>query len=132
MTKEEQLKIEIKNKYGTVKKLSEELNIPNSTLDAMVNRKDGIMRSGVNNVIKVFNALDLDIESASDDKLRKKISPPELSDSEELNAALYDYFVEHDICKRGEDISAETLDRIKLWFRLLDAIVDDTINKQLG
>ena len=63
MTLEEQLKSEILNRYKSVRAFTTSINIPYSTLDSVFKR--GITNAGVSTMIKVFSALDLDIESIS-------------------------------------------------------------------
>lgn len=60
---EEQLKSIILEKYKSVSAFSHATNIANSTLDSILKR--GIINSGVTNVIKIFRALDLDMDSIS-------------------------------------------------------------------
>jgi len=72
MTIEEQLKNEILRKYKSVRAFTNTINIPYSTLDSVFKR--GIANSGVSTMIKVFNALDLDIESTQSGELRHRIS----------------------------------------------------------
>jgi len=73
MTIEEQLKSAILNKYKTVSAFTSEIGIPNSTLNSVFKR--GISKAGVNTMIKVFDALDLDIESVTGDTLLPKKEP---------------------------------------------------------
>lgn len=61
MTLEEQLKNEILSKFKSVRAFTTSINIPYSTLDSVFKR--GIANAGVSTMIKVFDALDLDIES---------------------------------------------------------------------
>lgn len=61
MTIEEQLKQEILSKYKSIRAFTTTIDIPYSTLDSVFKR--GIANAGVSTMIKVFNALGLDIES---------------------------------------------------------------------
>lgn len=70
MTLEEQLKSEILSRYKSVRSFTTTINIPYSTLDSVFKR--GITNAGVSTMIKVFTALDLDIESISSGKLERK------------------------------------------------------------
>lgn len=63
MTLEEQLKNEILSRYKSVRAFTTAINVPYSTLDSVFKR--GISNAGVSTMIKVFGALDLDIESIS-------------------------------------------------------------------
>lgn len=68
MTIEEQLKQEILSKYKSIRAFTISIGIPYSTLDSVFKR--GIQNAGVCTMIKVFNALGLDIESILDGELR--------------------------------------------------------------
>lgn len=70
MTLEEQLKSEILSRYKSVRAFTTTINVPYSTLDSVFKR--GITNAGVSTMIKVFDALDLDIESISSGKLRHR------------------------------------------------------------
>ncbi len=70
MTIEEQLKQAILTKYKSVRAFTTAFNIPYSTLDSVFKR--GISNAGVSTMIKIFNALCLDIESVEDGILRPK------------------------------------------------------------
>ena len=72
MTIEEQLKSEILSRYKSVAAFTSAIGIPNSTLNSVFRR--GIANAGVCTMIKVFNALDLDIESILDGELRPSVS----------------------------------------------------------
>ena len=70
MKPEEQLKQEILSKYKSVRAFTTAIGIPYSTLDSVFKR--GIVNAGISTMIKVFNALDLDIESIQDKELRHR------------------------------------------------------------
>lgn len=70
MTIEEQLKQEILKRYKSVRAFTTTINIPYSTLDSVFKR--GITNAGVSTMIKVFDALDLDIESVQSKELRHR------------------------------------------------------------
>lgn len=70
---EDQLKSIILSKYKSVRAFTTEINIPYSTLDSVFRR--GIGKAGIETMIKVFNALNLDIESISTGVLKEKDSP---------------------------------------------------------
>ena len=61
MTIEEQLKAEVLSRYKSVRAFTTAIDIPYSTLDSAFKR--GLSNAGVLTMIKVFSALDLDIES---------------------------------------------------------------------
>ena len=60
MNIEEDILREIKYKYKTVKSFSNIINLPYTTVDSILKR--GILNSSVNNVVKIFVELDLDLE----------------------------------------------------------------------
>ena len=68
MTIEEQLKQEILSQYKSVRAFTNEVGIPYTTLDSVFKR--GIQNAGVYTMIKVFSALNLDIESIPSGELR--------------------------------------------------------------
>ena len=61
MTLEEQLKSEILSRYKSVRAFTTAIGIPYSTLDSVFKR--GVTNAGIGTMLKVFSALDLDIES---------------------------------------------------------------------
>ncbi len=67
MNLEEQLKAEILSKYKSIRAFTTAINIPYSTLDSVFRR--GLVNAGINTMLKVFDALNLDIESVSTGKL---------------------------------------------------------------
>jgi predicted XRE-type DNA-binding protein len=73
MTIEDQLKNEILRRYKTVKGFSEYVGVPNSTINSVFKR--GIKNAGIASMIKIFQALDLDIESVAEGSLRKIRAP---------------------------------------------------------
>ncbi len=76
MTIEEQLKQEILSKYKSVRAFTTSIQIPYTTLDSVFKR--GVSNAGIETMLKVFGALDLDIESIKDGTLRHRdhfISP---------------------------------------------------------
>ena len=84
MTMEEQLKNAILEKYKSVRAFTTTINIPYSTLDSVFKR--GISNAGVSTMIKVFDALDLDIESVSSGELRHRKSENKNSPSTDESA----------------------------------------------
>lgn len=61
MTVEEQLKKHILSHYRSIRAFTQSVDIPYSTVDTMFKR--GIGGTGINTVMKIFHALNLDIES---------------------------------------------------------------------
>ncbi|MCD7919504.1 MAG: hypothetical protein LUG45_05425 [Clostridiales bacterium] len=82
MTIEEQLKEEILSKYKSVRAFTSAINIPYSTLDSVFKR--GISGAGIGTMLKVFDALDLDIESISGGTLFHKDEHSSSSDKNYL------------------------------------------------
>lgn len=71
MTIEEQLKTRILDRYKSVRAFTQEIDIPYSTVDTLFKR--GIYGTGVSTILKIFQALDLDVESISTGELKVKI-----------------------------------------------------------
>ncbi len=67
MNLEEQLKTEILSKYKSIRAFTTDINIPYSMLDSVFRR--GLVNAGISTMLKVFDALDLDIESVSTGQL---------------------------------------------------------------
>lgn len=80
MTIEMQLKQEILCRYKSVRAFTTTINIPYSTLDSVFKR--GISKAGIETMLKVFDSLNLDIESIKTGKLQYKTenAPSELSE----------------------------------------------------
>ena len=68
MTIEDQLKNEILSRYKSIRAFTTAIKIPYTTLDSVFKR--GISNAGISTMLKVFGALDLDIESVRTGKLR--------------------------------------------------------------
>lgn len=64
---EEQLKEEIKKKYGSIKKFAESTGIPYTTMDSILKR--GIKNATAANILKIVNALDLALSYKDDGTL---------------------------------------------------------------
>lgn len=71
---ESQLKQMIIDKYGSLKKFSDTINMPWTTLDSILKR--GIANSNITNVLKITRELGLDTEKLVDGKLVQNISSP--------------------------------------------------------
>lgn len=125
MTKEEQLKAIILSKHKSVSAFAEAVEIPYTTVISILKR--GIDTAGIRVAIKIFDALNLDIESVRDTALREKKDPPapqsarqkDLVTKEEVEAVL----VGLGITKPGEHITDADLDflssvvvLIQAWF----------------
>ena len=72
MNIEEQLKQIILERYKSVRAFAQTFDIPYSTLDSVLKR--GIQNAGIGTIIKIFDALDLDIESIKENNLKKASS----------------------------------------------------------
>ena len=70
LTIEEQLKTKILDQYKSVRAFTQEIDIPYSTVDTLFKR--GIYGTGVSTILKIFKALDLDVESISTGELKPK------------------------------------------------------------
>lgn len=57
---EEKVKNEILKKYGSVRQFAKKIDMPYTTLDTMLKR--GLKNANVVNVLKVCNALELDVD----------------------------------------------------------------------
>lgn len=73
MTIEEQLKEIILNRYRSVRSFTQACGISNSTFATML--KNGLLGASVTNVILVFDALGLDVESIKTGRLQQKPAP---------------------------------------------------------
>ena len=125
MTIEEQLKSIILSQYKSVRAFTTSISIPYTTLDSVFKR--GICKAGVETMLKVFAALNLDLESIATGTLTEKKTPlPERPDKEAAPIsldALYAMLVAQGYVKDGEDLSDEDLrflvsvgDVIRAWF----------------
>lgn len=68
MTLEEQLKAEILSKYKSVRAFTQQFGISYSTLDSIFKR--GIKNAGIDTILKIFGALNIDIESVKSGSLK--------------------------------------------------------------
>ena len=75
MTLEEQLEAIIRENYKSVREFTNAHGLKYTTVNSVLKR--GIMNAGVGTTLKIFNALDLDIESVMTGTLKKreKITP---------------------------------------------------------
>lgn len=70
MSVEEQLKEIILERFKSVRAFTQVVGVPYSTMDSALKR--GITNAGIGTMLKVFAALELDIESVADGTLRTK------------------------------------------------------------
>lgn len=68
MSIEEQLKQHILSRYKSIREFTMAIDIPYTTLDSVFRR--GISNAGVSTIIRIFQALDLDVESIPNGTLR--------------------------------------------------------------
>ena len=79
LTIEEQLKSIIKTRYKSVRAFTNQIGIPYTTLDSVFKR--GISNSGIGTMLKIFESLDLDVESIPTGTLIKKSPAPAEADT---------------------------------------------------
>lgn len=70
MNIEQEVKEIILQKYKSIREFSVAIDIPYTTLDTILKR--GFGKAGVQNIIKICNALDLDIDSLSNGTIAYK------------------------------------------------------------
>lgn len=111
MTVEDQIKSIIIQKYKSVRAFTKIIDVPYSTIDSML--KKGIAGTGIQTVLKVCHALNIDVESIESGKIRYS---PDINSSSGLNLT-------------------ESEEQIIKKFRLLDQrgqqAVEDTLNREL-
>lgn len=82
---EKQVKDIIIDKYGSLKRFCEEVDMPWSTLDSILKR--GFANSNIGNVLKVARELDIEAEPLAFGVLQKRLStpadPPQLTEQQE-------------------------------------------------
>lgn len=93
MTVEQQVKELIKKRYGTVKEFSEKINIPYTTMCSILRR--GFANSGINNVMKVCNELNISPDALGAGKIERKNSNVISADDIILNIENNDILVEN-------------------------------------
>ena len=82
MTIEEQLKKIILDRYKSVRAFTQAVDIPYSTVATMFKR--GIYGTGVSTILKLFQALDLDVESISTGELKPKTKNAPVQDESDF------------------------------------------------
>lgn len=103
---ESNLKEMIIDKYGSMKKFSEVINMPWTTLDSILKR--GVANSNISNVLKITRELEIDSEKLIDGKII-----PTINNNNEPTtlAAHFD----------GTEYTEEQLDRIKAFAAFIKA-----------
>ena len=120
MTVEEQLKSIILERYKSVRAFTLSIGIPYTTLDSVFKR--GIQNAGIGTMLKVFDALNLDIESVETGKLKSKEKAPEPEEPvseaeiEEDAIKLYNALRSAGIVKEGQALTPRQID-------ILDAVL---------
>lgn len=99
LTIEEQLKSIIKTRYKSVRAFTNQIGIPYTTLDSVFKR--GISNSGIGTMLKIFESLDLDVESIPTGTLIKKSPAPAEADTgdKRLNGIIENY---HQLNEAGQ------------------------------
>ena len=64
---ENKIKELIIEKYGSVKRFAEKVNVPYTTIDTILKR--GLLNSNVLNVIKICNELNIDVNELANSKV---------------------------------------------------------------
>ena len=64
---EEKIKEIIKDKYGSVKRFAEKIEVPYTTIDTILKR--GLLNSNVLNVIKICNELEINVDELANGKV---------------------------------------------------------------
>ena len=104
LTIEEQLKNIIKTRYKSVRAFTNQIGIPYTTLDSVFKR--GISNSGIGTMLKIFESLDLDVESIPTGTLIKKSPTPAETDTgdKRLDGIIENY---HQLNEEGKDALAD-------------------------
>ena len=103
---ESNLKALIIQKYGSLKKFTEIIDMPWTTLDSILKR--GIANSNITNVLKITRELNLDAEKLVDGEICKNIPTPTTL------AAHFD----------GDEYTEEQLERIKEFAKFIKSQAD--------
>ena len=101
LTIEEQLKSIIKTRYKSVRAFTNQIGIPYTTLDSVFKR--GISNSGIGTMLKIFESLNLDVESIPTGTLIEKSPVPAEADTGDEDAgskALIGYY--HQLNEAGQ------------------------------
>ncbi len=129
MTIEEQLKNIILERHKSVRAFTQEVDIPYSTMDTIFKR--GIGGTGVNTVIKIFKALNLDVESITADELKscktKKAPTEQLGESDfQKKKLIYNY---DKLNQTGKDKLLEYSDDLNCNPKYTDSDVEGSSQK---
>lgn len=138
MTIEEQLKAEILSQYKSVRAFTTLINIPYTTLDSVFRR--GIGKAGIDTMIKVFDALDLDIESISSGVLKKKKSPvlakPKTEDlklddftDKDLDALRYFFYARG--IEEGQRLTSDQRKALRAIISLIDVVFPRNVSSKI-
>lgn len=92
------LKETIINKYGSMKKFSEVIDMPWTTLDSILKR--GVANSNISNVLKITRELEIDAEKLIDGKI---VPTPNITNEPTTLAAHFD----------GDEYTEDELDEIR-------------------
>lgn len=92
------LKELIINKYGSMKKFSEIIDMPWTTLDSILKR--GVANSNISNVLKITRELEIDAENLIDGKI---VPTTNIANEETTIAAHFD----------GDEYTEDELDEIR-------------------
>ena len=95
MSIEHELKTLILEKYKSIRAFSINLELPNSTMDTILKR--GISGTAISTVIKICNALEIDVNSLADGQIKPKpfVSKLQYSFEEEEHIKKYRTLDEH-------------------------------------
>lgn len=109
MTIEEQLKNIIKMRYKSVRAFTNQIGIPYTTLDSVFKR--GISNSGIGTMIKIFESLNLDVESIPTGILKEKSPAPAEADTgdKRLDDIIENY---HQLNEEGQQQLAEQAEHL--------------------
>ena len=126
MTVEEQLKGIILSRYKSIRAFTTANDIPYSTLDSVFKR--GLLNAGVGTIIKVFKALNLDVESIATGELEsrsmeeKNLPESSANDTERLSQKeVMNFFVDSGVIPRSRDLSEAD---IRFLTIIIDAVDD--------
>lgn len=101
-TVEEQLKTLIKQRYGNLKKFTEAITMPWTTLDSILKR--GVANSNISNIMKICKELEIDTESLVEGRIEPARS------LKEQNAATADTIAAH---FDGDEFTEDELNEIR-------------------
>ncbi|MDF2608913.1 MAG: hypothetical protein K0R92_387 [Lachnospiraceae bacterium] len=95
-TVESKLKDIIIERYGSLKRFTDNIDMPWSTLDSILKR--GIINSNINNVLKITEALNLSAEALAYGSIQTKPKPDDkATDSNLINDGSKDSFIQNQL-----------------------------------